>query len=155
MSERDRNALRAWLELLTAANTIEKGIDSQFRKQFGVSISRFDVLSALDRAGGAGLRISELTKKLLVTDGATTQVTASLIKDGLIKRRPCPDDGRAAILSLTRKGEKLFREMAALHRDWVADAFSAFTPQEIQSVRAMLKKIDLTRLQSQPERNAA
>lgn len=154
MSE-DRNALRAWLDLLAAANAIEKGLDSMFRREFGLSLSRFDVLSALDRAGKDGLRAGDLTRKLLVTDGATTQVTASLIRDGLVKRTPCPDDGRAAIFTLTRKGEKLFQKMASIHRGWVNDAFIGFTPSQIESLRNLMKKIDLTHIQTLSERKAA
>ncbi len=56
----DRDALRAWLALLGASNALKKSVDTRFRSRFGLSISRFDVLSALDRAGPEGERFNHL-----------------------------------------------------------------------------------------------
>ena len=86
------------------------------RARFGLSISRFDVLAALDRAGDAGLTAGALTSHLKVTEGNTTQVTAPLIKDGLVRRTVSREDGRVAIFQLTRRGQRLFDEMAAINR---------------------------------------
>ena len=43
----DREALRAWLALLTASQGLKKAVDTGLRGGFGHSIARFDVLSAL------------------------------------------------------------------------------------------------------------
>lgn len=143
MTNGDRNALRAWLDLLTASNAIKKSADTALRSQFGVSISRFDVMAALDRANGEGLRAGDLSQRLMVTEGNTTQVTAPLIRDGLIKRTPSRDDGRVAIFRLTRKGAKLFQKMADEHRRWVAGAFSDLSPNELATLRRLLGKLNL------------
>ncbi|MEO1242666.1 MAG: MarR family transcriptional regulator [Pseudomonadota bacterium] len=143
MTNGDRNALRAWLDLLTASNAIKKSADTALRNQFGVSISRFDVMAALDRANGEGLRAGDLSQRLMVTEGNTTQVTAPLIRDGLVKRTPSRNDGRVAIFRLTRKGAKLFQKMADEHRHWVAGAFSDLSPGELATLRRLLGKLNL------------
>lgn len=150
----DREAVRAWLALLGASRTLEKAVDAGFRNRFGHSISRFDVLSALDRAGFAGLRAGELTERLMVSDGATTQVTARLIREGLVKRATDPDDGRVAIFSLTRKGERIFADMAAEHRAWIDDAFAALTPAQLKTLRRLLSEIEPEKV-ARSKRNAA
>ena len=155
MTKKDRDALRAWLDLLTASNAIKKDIDGSLRREFGVSIARFDVLAALDRAGDKGLRAGDLTQSLLVTDGATTQLTAPLIRDGLIKREPCARDKRAAIFTLTRNGEKLFRDMAEVHRGWVARAFAEFSPVQLETLRDLLGKLDRPNTENHDGRTAA
>ncbi len=137
----DREALRAWLDLLAASQGLKKAVDTGFRSLFGHSISRFDVLSALDRAGAAGLRAGALTERLMVSDGATTQVTAPLIREGLVKRSNDPADGRVAIFSLTKKGEKIFSEMAAEHQQWIVDAFAALSPSQLKTLRRLLAQI--------------
>lgn len=137
----DREGLRAWLALLAASQGLKKAVDAGFRSRFGHSISRFDVLSALDRAGPKGLRAGALTERLMVSDGATTQVTAPLIREGLVKRAADPKDGRVAIFSLTKKGEKVFAEMAAEHRAWIDDAFARLTPQQLKTLRRLLSLI--------------
>ncbi len=137
----DREALRGWLDLLATSQGLKKAVDTRLRSRFGHSIARFDVLSALDRAGVAGLRAGALTERLMVSDGATTQVTAPLIRDGLVKRTVDPDDRRAAIFVLTRKGEKIFAEMAGEHRQWIVDAFAALSPAQIKTLRRLLSQI--------------
>jgi DNA-binding MarR family transcriptional regulator len=134
----DKEPLRAWLDLLSATNAIKKGVDARLRLRFGVSISRFDVLAALAQAGDAGLTAGALTSRLRVTEGNTTQVTAPLIEGGLVRRLSSPQDGRVAILTLTKKGERLFAQMAAENRQWVADAFAALSPAQIASLRGLL-----------------
>jgi DNA-binding MarR family transcriptional regulator len=137
----DRESLRVWLALLAASNTLKKSVDTGLRNQFGVSISRFDVLAALERAGPEGLRAGALTRRLMATEGNTTQVTAPLIRDGLVKRTTSPEDKRVAIFSLTRKGEKLFAKMAEENRRWVASAFSNFSESQLATFRKLLGKL--------------
>src|SRR5262249_27516661 len=91
------------------------------------SISRFDVLAALDRAGEDGLTGGGLSQRLRVTEGNTTQVTAPLIEAGLVRRSVSPSDGRIATFQLTTKGRARFAPMAADNR-WRAAAFRPTTP---------------------------
>jgi len=135
------DAVRAWLQLLRIAGGLKKSMDARLRGRFGVSISRFDVMSALERAGADGLRAGELSQRLRVTEGNTTQVTAPLIRDGLVKRITDREDARVAIFKLTKKGETLFAEMAEEHRRWVAEAFSGLSSAQIDSMRKLLDKI--------------
>lgn len=138
----EREVLRTWLDLLTAANALKKSVDTGFRNEFGMSISRFDVLSALDRAGPEGLRAGALSQRLRVTEGNTTQVTAPLIREGLVKRSTDPEDKRGAVFRLTRKGEKLFAKMADSHRQWIVDAFAEFSEPQLKSLRRLLGRLD-------------
>lgn len=155
MTSAERNALRAWLDLLTASNSIKKAIDANLRSEFGVTISRFDLLSALDRAGAEGLRASDLSRKLLVTEGATTQVVAPLIREGLVSRTACPNDGRAVNLKLTRKGRSLFTKMARVHKQWIDETFAALSPGQVSSLRQLIGKLDLPHLAENKEEDAA
>lgn len=144
----DRDATRAWLDLLAASNTIKKSVDMLFRTEFGVSISRFDVMAALARAGAAGLRAGELSQQLMVTEGNTTQVTAPLVRDGLVRRKVASHDARVAIFSLTRKGERLFERMAEAHHAFIAETFAGFSKADMLALRALLERVS-------PRRHAA
>jgi DNA-binding MarR family transcriptional regulator len=151
----DRDALRAWLELLGAANELKKSIDARLRDAFGVSISRFDVLAALDRAHPGGLRAGDLSSRLRVTEGNTTQVTARLVRDGLVCRTMSQSDGRVAIFRLTRKGRRLFAEIAQRHRIWVAEAFSGLGAEQVATFRVLLEKLRLPAEFADGRRDAA
>jgi DNA-binding MarR family transcriptional regulator len=137
----DREPLRAWLDLLGVSTAIKKGVDARLRERFGVSLSRFDVMAALDRAGEAGLTGKGLSARLKVTEGNTTQVTAPLIADGLVRRSVSAEDGRVAIFQLTAKGERLFARMAEANRGWIAEAFGALSPVDTAMLRRLLASL--------------
>lgn len=139
----EQDSLRAWLHMLSSANALKKSIDAKLREQYGLSLARFDVLAALERAGPDGLRAGALSQRLMVTEGNTTQVTAPLIRDGLIRRAPSRTDGRVAIFKLTKKGARLFDDMAAANRVWVAEAFSGLSPSQLAVFRSLLGKLNL------------
>ncbi|MEE2692188.1 MAG: MarR family transcriptional regulator [Pseudomonadota bacterium] len=151
----DRDALRAWLDLLAAAGALKKSIDAKLRDGFGLSISRFDVLAALDRAGAGGLRAGALSARLKVTEGNTTQVTAPLIRAGLVRRAASDKDGRVAIFRLTAKGRRLFAEVADTHRRWVAEAFSGLDADEVAAFRTLLGKLERDALAAGARKDAA
>lgn len=137
----DRDSLRAWLALLSASSAIKKGVDAQLRQRFGVSISRFDVLAALDQAGAEGSTAGDLTARLKVTEGNTTQITTPLIAAGLVARSVSPADGRVAIFRLTPEGDRLFARMAEENRVLIADSFSALSPGDIATLRQLLAQL--------------
>lgn len=136
-----RDPLRAWLSLLDVSNALRKSIDARMRERFGLSLSRFDVLAALDRAGQNGFNGGALSTHLKVTEGATTQVTTPLIAAGLVKRSTSPRDGRVAIFSLTAKGRKIFAAMAQANLLWVSEAFGELSPVQLQDLRRLLVAI--------------
>lgn len=134
----DREAVRAWLDLLGVSTTIKKDVDARLRRGFGLSISRFDVLAALDRAGGDGLTAGTLSGRLRVTEGNTTQITGPLIEADLIRRTVSPTDGRVAIFQLSPKGRRVFARMAGENRRWIAETFAALAPAQIATLRRLL-----------------
>jgi DNA-binding MarR family transcriptional regulator len=143
VSDRNKDVLRLWIELLRASNTIKKDLDARLRAEFRQSLSRFDVLSALYRAGEEGLRASEISHFLLVTDGATSQLTPHLTKEGLVERTACPEDRRSAIFRLTPAGRTLFKAMADKHSEWVAAKFTHLPKDDIDTLTTLVRLIEL------------
>ncbi len=64
------------------------------------------VLKMLDGAG-AGMRAKAIAGRLSVTPASVSDTLATLEAKGWIERRPDPDDGRAALVRLTRAGRRL------------------------------------------------
>lgn len=130
---------RTWLALLRTANTIKKSLDQQFREQYGISISRFDVLSVLQRGNRNGLRAGDLSRQLIVSDGNTTQIVSKLVRDGLVLRRTDPKDARAVIFSLSDEGAALFTRMVISHRKWLKEAFGDIPESKILELCDLLQ----------------
>lgn len=130
---------RTWLTLLRSANSIKKSLDQKFRQHYDISISRFDVLSALQRGNRNGLRAGDLTRQLIVSDGNTTQIMSKLVRDGLVLRRADPKDARAVIFSLSDEGASLFTKMVISHREWLNEAFADISQEKIHELHELLQ----------------
>ncbi|MCA1958423.1 MAG: MarR family transcriptional regulator, partial [Nitrospira sp.] len=85
---------------------------------------------------------SELSHKTLVTKGTLTGVLDRLAVKGLIKREAMRGDRRYTKISLTAKGDALFRKTFSSHTAFIRPFFErALTPQEVEQARAFLLRI--------------
>jgi DNA-binding MarR family transcriptional regulator len=115
-------ALKLWLRMLSCTVRVEDAIRSRLRTTFGITLPRFDLMAQLERHPD-GLRMGELSKRMMVTGGNVTGIAAQLEGEGLVARVPDPQDGRAFVVKLTPAGRAAFAEMAAVHEGWVAELF--------------------------------
>ena len=125
----DHQALRLWLRLLTCTVRIEKQIRIGLRREFGTTLPRFDLMAQLERTGG-GMRMNELSQRLMVSGGNVTGITDQLEREGLVMRTPYPGDRRAFTVKLTPTGLKRFREMAARHEQWIVELLGGLSRDE-------------------------
>src|SRR5262245_29858826 len=110
----DHHALRIWLRLLTCTQLIEGQVRSRLRERFATTLPRFDLMAQLERHPG-GLKMSELSRMLMVTGGNVTTIVDQLEKEALVERIAEPADRRAWRIRLTSAGDKSFAEMARAH----------------------------------------
>ena len=115
-------ALKLWLRMLACTVRVEDTIRSRLRTTFGITLPRFDLMAQLERHPD-GLRMGELSRRMMVTGGNVTGIADQLEREGLVQRVPDPQDGRAFMLRLTPAGRAAFDEMAAVHEAWVAELF--------------------------------
>ena len=59
---------------------------------------------------GNELTMSEIARKMNITQGAATQIAARLIKKGFVQKDKHPDDKRYSVISLTAEGLKAYEE---------------------------------------------
>lgn len=136
-----KQSLRLWLRLLATTTVVEKAIRSYLRQECDSTLPRFDVLAALDRAR-AKLTMSELSSRLLVSNGNLTGVVVRLVEDGLVLREVDPADRRSQFVSLTGKGRQAFREMAKQHEDLVDKIFSNLSDAEMARLLSLVTKLN-------------
>ena len=122
----DHLTLRLWLRLLACTNLVEVPLRQRLRTRFGGSLPRFDLMAQLDRHPG-GLKMRELSRRLMVTGGNVTGLTDRLVAEGLVERHDDPADRRACTVRLTAEGQRQFKAMAAEHEAWVVDLFGGVT----------------------------
>jgi DNA-binding MarR family transcriptional regulator len=129
--------LKLWLRLLSCTVRVENTIRSRLRTTFGITLPRFDLMAQLERHPD-GLRMGELSKRMMVTGGNVTGIADQLEREELVLRVPDPQDGRAFVLKLTPRGRTAFAQMAAVHQGWVADLFGDVSPDDKARMIALL-----------------
>ena len=133
-------ALRLWLRLLTCSQLIEKRVRAGLRDQFDTTLPRFDLMAQLERHP-EGLKMKELSHRLMVTGGNVTGITDQLVAEGLVKRTPVDGDRRAFLVRLTAAGRAAFERMAAQHERWIVDAFAGLSERELDQLHRLLGKV--------------
>ena len=128
--EDHKTELRLWLRLLSSTNLISTEVRRRLRTQFDVTLPRFDLMAQLDREK-EGLRLGELSKRMMVTNGNVTGLVERLMKEGLIRRESVDGDRRVGLVTLTRAGRAAFSRMAAAHELWLAELFAGLAPADI------------------------
>ncbi len=133
-------ALRLWLRLLTCTQLIEKQVRAELRERFDTTLPRFDLMSQLERSPD-GLKMNELSRRMMVTGGNITGITDQLVTEGLVERLEVTGDRRAFRVRLTARGRKSFEDMARQHEDWIVNAFSGLSAREIDALHKLLGKV--------------
>jgi len=136
----DHRALRIWLRLLTCTQLIERRVRSRLRERFATTLPRFDLMAQLERHA-EGLKMSELSRLLMVTGGNVTAIVDQLEKEGLVERLEEPADRRAFRIRLTRAGEKSFAEMARAHEEWVVELLAGMSRRDQDELLKLLAKL--------------
>jgi DNA-binding MarR family transcriptional regulator len=134
------DALRLWLRLLTCTLLIERTIRARLRERFAMTLPRFDLMAQLERAP-QGLKMSELSRRLMVTGGNVTSLTDQLVDEGMVERRRVPGDRRAHAIRLTPAGRKAFLAMADEHEEWVIDLVSGLGHADRERLYQLLGRL--------------
>ncbi|WP_440106735.1 MarR family winged helix-turn-helix transcriptional regulator [Acidovorax sp. BL-A-41-H1] len=133
-------ALRLWLRMLTCTQLIEKQVRAQLRTQFDTTLPRFDLMAQLERAP-AGMKMKDLSRRMMVTSGNVTGITDQLVAEGLVERMDVEGDRRAYLVRLTPAGREQFNAMARQHEQWIVEAFAALGKRDITTLYRLLGKV--------------
>ncbi|MDT3669447.1 MAG: MarR family transcriptional regulator [Aromatoleum sp.] len=139
-TDRDHEALRVWLRMLTCTNIVESQLRTRLRQSFDSTLPRFDLMAQLDRHPD-GLKMSELSRRLMVTGGNVTGLTDKLVQEGLVVRQDDPRDRRSFTVRLTPEGKAQFRRMAGPHEQWVVELFAGLDHGEKVQLLKLLDRL--------------
>lgn len=132
--------LRLWLKLLKVSGGIEAELRRRLRDQHDTTLPRFDVMSALARHP-KGLKMSELSEYLRVSNGNVTGIVDRLTEDGLALRVAVPGDRRAQLARLTPAGHEAFARLAREHELWIDEMLGGLGPDEARAMIGLLDAI--------------
>lgn len=141
LTDATKTRLRLWLKLLKVTRRVEGELRENLRSEFGSTLPRFDVMAALNRFP-KGLKMSELSGVLKVSNGNVTGIVDRLVKDGLVIRSAVPGDRRALVVRLTKRGDEEFLRQAAAHEAWIDTLLSAISVGDAEDIISHFDRIN-------------
>ena len=136
----DHTAIRLWLRMLATNRLVETRTRRLLQERYATTLPRFDLMAQLERAP-KGLKMGELSRRMMVTGGNVTGITDLLEKEGLVERAADPADRRAMLVRLTAAGRRAFTAMAEGHERWIVESFRALSGREMATMAALLARL--------------
>jgi DNA-binding MarR family transcriptional regulator len=131
-------SLRLWLHLMKSSKAVEAMVGGRMRRAHGQSLTRFDVLSQLDRFEGKWTTVGALARRMLVSSGNITALLDRMADEGLVERRASPSDRRSQQVHMTRAGQNLFDAMVRDHAQWVDESLAGIPREEKERLIGLL-----------------
>jgi DNA-binding MarR family transcriptional regulator len=139
--ELDLSSISVVGRLLRIASLLEQRFERLLREH-GFSFWAFTVLTALRRAGEPyQLSPSQLQSAGMVSAAAVTKRISRLEELGLVERVPDPNDGRGALVGLTKRGLKLIDKLGERYLEEERAAIAALDPEQQAALAGLLKQL--------------
>lgn len=136
----DKLDLRLWLRLLTCSTLVENRLRTLMRNDFAMTLPRFDLMAQLASAP-RGMKMSELSRSMMVTNGNITGIVDQLEQEGYVERLKVDTDRRSSLIRLTAEGRRKFRGMSRSYRAWVGELFEPLSEESRQQLFNLLGEL--------------
>ena len=140
LTQDHHQSLKLCLRMLSCTMRIENEIRSRLRATFDITLPRFDLMAQLERYP-QGLRMGELSKRMMVTGGNITGITDQLEREKLVQRVTDPHDRRASSVQLTDAGRAAFNAMAAVHEGWIEELLQDIPSEDKAQLIVLLARM--------------
>jgi len=137
-NERTERALRAYLGLIRAADSVTGLIEMQLETR-GLTLSQGRVLEALMKFGPMSHR--SLARKILRSKSAVALVVKELERRRLVASRVDKRDRRKQIARVTLKGHKLAAEVIPVHTRLIRAQMATLGGREQETLARLCEKL--------------
>lgn len=145
-----RDELAVWRAHVETFDLVRARIESRLHQDSNLSTGDYRVMLALHEAADDTLRSTELAAQIEWERSRLSGHLGRMERRGLIRREPCPDDARGALVILTDEGSRAFRASTTPHLQAVKEIFvDALTSEQLialgdiaAAMRAHLQRTD-------------
>jgi DNA-binding MarR family transcriptional regulator len=134
----------AFRELIRTLGMVERVMQPYFAR-FGITGAKWGVLRNLHRAeqgeGLGGLRLTDLSQRLLIRPPSVMGVLDRLERAGLVARLECAADRRTKRVRLTEKGRQLVERVLQVHRGQIEAVMGSLDRDEQDQLHRLLCKL--------------
>jgi DNA-binding MarR family transcriptional regulator len=152
----NEDELATWMVLIGVLFRLPAALDSQLRRDAGLTHFDYGVLAALSNAPSKTMRMSDLADFSQCSLSRLSHGVKRLEERGWVRRSPLPTDGRITIAKLTPAGLRMLVATAPGHVDEVRRlVMQGLSPEQLKVLRdvgrSILERID----PSDPETGSA
>ncbi len=136
-------AERAFRQLIRNYGLIERIMQPYFAR-FGISGAQWGFLRNLHLAeqdGQQGLRLTDLSRRMLIRPPSVTGIADRLEKVGLVVRRASETDGRSKQVALTDKGRQLVETVLVGHPTQIGRLMGGLSVEEHEQLDRLLVRM--------------
>ncbi len=133
----------AFRAFLRASGLFRSEMEPHFAR-FGISGAQWGVLRALARAEAQGLptlRLSDLSRRLLVKPPSVTGIVDRLERLGLLARHPAAADRRGKEVALTRAGHALVARVLEAHPAKIRSVMGGLTAPQQRALYELMEHL--------------
>lgn len=113
--------------------------DRMVLNKFGLTTTQYRLLNLIDQVNG--LRLTKLSERLIRSKSQVTRTIDNLEQLRLVRRLEDGSDGRAQLVVLTSKGEKLREQANQVHAKSLYARFGILSAGERQTFVHLLEKL--------------
>ena len=139
------------MEVEQSLMVIERYISRCWREQPGLganslSYTEYDYLKTLEESDI--MRLSELAELMHVSKPTASNMVARLERKKLVKRQPCPEDGRAVHVTLSQQGQKLVDSDRIFYEELISNLLQNLSAKDQKQLKQLLGKVAAKTAQS-------
>lgn len=127
-----------WNTIMHIIHSFRSG--SVLKEDIELSFPQSLLLLKLNEAGT--ISMSELSRRLQITQGVATRMVDRLLEKGMVERERDKADRRVVLVSTSRKGKKLAEDMERVNKMKIKELFQTVSSKEREDFLKFLKGLE-------------
>jgi DNA-binding MarR family transcriptional regulator len=115
----DAGQQHSWRALMMGITLLLERLDDDLRREFGMSLTEYEVLVRLSERPGRAMRMAQLADAMAHSRSRVTHTVARMEAAGYVTRGTTPEDGRGVVATMTETGYDLLVRAAPCHVEGV------------------------------------
>ncbi len=140
--EPTKETIQAWIHLHRTHRLLLEKVENSLKSKGLPPLDWYDVLLELHREKSKGLRQYEIGEKILLNKHNLSRLIDRLEKNQLVDRHVCTEDGRGNRIEITKKGEKMLKQIWPVYAQSIQESFGIkLNPNEFIEMSGILSKV--------------
>ena len=127
------------MQVILTSKSLERLVEVEMKNRLSLTGSQWKIILALNLSDG--LSQKELAEKIYVDGSTLVPIMDKMEREELVERRPDPKDRRNNRIFLTKKSESVVDSIIEIILQVRKLAYKGLSQGELESARAILKKI--------------